>query len=144
MKSIKTKKLDTTIFVVLVFIIAACASYESLYYTDPVCKKQVEKNDSYDYKYKGETYHFHDYDCKQVFEMNPEKFISNDNDTLKKKSSSGEYYIDPVCNMQVDKENSFDYKYNGITYHFDNYDCKKVFEMNPDEFIKPKGDSIKH
>ena len=105
---------------------------------------KVEKNDSYDYKYKGEIYHFHNYDCKQVFEMNPEKFILNKCDSVKKSSASSDYYIDPVCNMKVEKDNSFDYKYKGETYHFDNYDCKKVFEMNPEKFIKNKCDSTKY
>jgi YHS domain-containing protein len=139
----KSRILNGSISGVIIIVLGACVASNPIYYTDLVCNLKVEKSDSYDYKYKGEIYHFHNYDCKQVFEMNPEKFILNKCDSVKKNATSSDYYIDPVCNMKVGKDDSFDYKFKGETYHFDSYDCKKVFEMNPEKFIKNKCDSVK-
>jgi YHS domain-containing protein len=76
--------------------------------------------------------------------MNPEKFILNNCDSIKKDSNSYDYYTDPVCKMKVEKSNSYDYKYKGETYHFDSHDCKMAFETNPEKFIKNNCDSVKH
>ncbi len=45
--------------------------------------------------------------------------------------------IDPVCGMQVN-ENTAQYKteYNGKTYYFCAPGCKKVFESEPERYLK--------
>jgi len=45
--------------------------------TDPVCGMEVNKEKSYDMNYKGKTYYFDSYECKETFKMNPEKFVKN-------------------------------------------------------------------
>ncbi|HXC03602.1 MAG TPA: YHS domain-containing protein [Bacteroidia bacterium] len=46
-------------------------------YLDIVCGMNVEKSEAYTSKYKGVTYYFDTYNCKHVFSMDPDKFISN-------------------------------------------------------------------
>jgi len=52
--------------------------------------------------------------------------------------------IDPICGMQVD-ENTAQYKteYNGNTYYFCASGCKKIFEAEPEKYLKPKTSGIK-
>jgi len=45
--------------------------------TDPVCGTKVNKSESYDLKYKGQTYYFDSYECRETFKMNAEKFVKN-------------------------------------------------------------------
>ena len=42
-----------------------------------VCGMKVDKAEAYTYKYKDTKYYFDNYNCKQTFKMNPEKFINN-------------------------------------------------------------------
>ncbi|HXU25847.1 MAG TPA: YHS domain-containing protein, partial [Bacteroidia bacterium] len=112
------------------------------YYNCQVCNKVVEKSNSYDYKYNGKKYHLDTYDCKTAFKMNPEKFIANSCNIVKSESAYKEFYMDPVCNMKVVKSNSFDYKYKGTFYHFDNVDCKEAFKLNPEKFTGNKCGAI--
>ena len=44
---------------------------------DLVCGTKVKLSESFDYKFGGRVYHFHSYECKQAFKMNPEKFLKN-------------------------------------------------------------------
>ena len=44
---------------------------------DLVCGLKVDKSESYDWKYNGESYYFHSNDCRESFKINPEKFIQN-------------------------------------------------------------------
>ena len=61
-------------------------------------------------------------------------------------SSKTEYAVDLVCGMKVDKSEAYTYKYNKVTYYFDQYACKETFKMNPEKFINnicvPPNDSI--
>ena len=45
-------------------------------YTDLVCGMKVAANEAFSVKYKDKKYYFDSYNCKQSFEMNPEKFIN--------------------------------------------------------------------
>ena len=45
--------------------------------SDLVCGMKVEVSEAYTLNYKGNKYYFDNYDCKQIFKMNPEKFINN-------------------------------------------------------------------
>jgi YHS domain-containing protein len=44
---------------------------------DLVCGKKVDLTESYDLKYAGKVYHFESNECKQAFDINPEKFLAN-------------------------------------------------------------------
>ena len=45
------------------------------YMIDPVCGMKVDKAEAYTSKYKDNKYYFDNYNCKQSFKMNPEKFL---------------------------------------------------------------------
>lgn len=47
------------------------------YAVDIVCGMKVDKAEAYDWKYNGTKYYFDTYSCKEIFKMNPEKFIEN-------------------------------------------------------------------
>ena len=61
---------------------------------------------------------------------------------FKTKTTSPIYYTDLVCNMKVEKSNSYDYKYNGVAYHFDSYTCKETFRKDPEKFINASCNAI--
>lgn len=44
---------------------------------DLVCGKKVKIEESYDFKYAKRVHHFHSYECREAFKMNPEKFMKN-------------------------------------------------------------------
>lgn len=44
---------------------------------DMVCGVKVDLSESYDLKFEGKVYHFHSYECKEAFKMNPKKFLDN-------------------------------------------------------------------
>jgi len=44
---------------------------------DPVCGMKVNKQESYDWKYKDKIHYFDTYECRETFKMNPEKFLKN-------------------------------------------------------------------
>ncbi len=45
--------------------------------------------------------------------------------------------IDPVCGMTVDEKTAqFKMDYKGATYYFCAPGCKKVFEEQPDKYLK--------
>jgi YHS domain-containing protein len=49
-----------------------------------------------------------------------------------------EYAIDPVCNMKIQKSESYKWKYENERYYFDSYTCKQSFMMNPNNFLGDK------
>lgn len=57
------------------FLFKKCVANDSIF--DLVCGRKIDLLNSFDYKYSGRVYHFHSYECKQTFKMEPEKFISN-------------------------------------------------------------------
>lgn len=45
--------------------------------------------------------------------------------------------IDPICGMTVDEKTSqFKTEYKGNTYYFCALGCKKVFEAEPEKYLK--------
>ena len=44
---------------------------------DPVCGMKVNKEESYDWKYKMKSHYFDTYECRETFKTNPEKFLKN-------------------------------------------------------------------
>jgi YHS domain-containing protein len=45
--------------------------------------------------------------------------------------------VDPVCKMDVDEETArFKAEYKGRTYYFCAPGCKKLFEKNPEAYLK--------
>lgn len=57
------------------FLLDQCTS--NMKTTDLVCGMTINKEESYDLKYKGQNYYFDSYECKETFKMNPEKFVKN-------------------------------------------------------------------
>lgn len=46
---------------------------------DPVCKMKVdERSPVATSKYKDKTYYFCTYECKEEFDLNPEKYLDHD------------------------------------------------------------------
>ena len=53
------------------------------------------------------------------------------------KSNKGEKAQDPVCLMEVAKDESAPfYEYEGQTYYFCSENCKEQFRQNPGQYIK--------
>ncbi|HEY6160399.1 MAG TPA: YHS domain-containing protein [Bacteroidia bacterium] len=50
----------------------------------------------------------------------------------------GDFAVDPVCEMKVDKSEAYTYTFNGTEYYFDNYNCKQAFRMNPGKYLENK------
>lgn len=76
----------------ILFTSCSVLSYQektSEFVDDLVCGMKVNKSEAYEWKYKGNKYFFDNYNCKEAFKMNPERFINNPcinpNDTLNKK-----------------------------------------------------------
>jgi YHS domain-containing protein len=46
-----------------------------------------------------------------------------------------EIATDLVCGMAVNCSESYDFKYKGVMYYFDSYDCRDAFKENPDNFV---------
>ncbi len=47
--------------------------------------------------------------------------------------------VDPVCKMEIDKEDAAAEKdYKGTKYYFCSEDCKESFDENPDKFLRQK------
>lgn len=57
------------------FLLAQCTS--NMITTDLVCGMKVNKEESYDLKFKGQNYYFDSYECRETFKSNPEKFVKN-------------------------------------------------------------------
>jgi YHS domain-containing protein len=86
------KSILKSLLLVGAITISGCSILEipaSEYIIDPVCGMKVDKAEAYTWKHKDDKYYFDNYNCKQSFRMNPEKFINNkciiSNDTLIKK-----------------------------------------------------------
>ena len=48
--------------------------------------------------------------------------------------------VDPVCGMMVDPNTApATSEYNGQTYYFCSFGCKKDFDANPDKYLGPNG-----
>ncbi len=77
---------------VIALILPSCSIFDHentpQYAVDLVCGMKVDKREAFDGRYEGKKYYFDSYNCKQSFQMNPEKFINNKsviaNDTISK------------------------------------------------------------
>ena len=45
--------------------------------TDPVCGMKVDKSEAYLYQFNGTEYYFDNYNCKQAFRMDPNRYLEN-------------------------------------------------------------------
>ena len=66
----------------LVNVLTSCTVFKSSsknpeYVIDIVCGMKVDITEAYTYKYNGAKYYFDNYNCKETFKMNPEKFLQN-------------------------------------------------------------------
>ena len=72
----------SAIVLLLANLLTSCTVFQSSskkpqYVTDIVCGMKVDKAEAYIYKYNGNKYYFDNYNCKEAFKMNPEKFLQN-------------------------------------------------------------------
>jgi Cu+-exporting ATPase len=95
---------------------------------DPVCGMKIKKADAKaKHEYNGKTYYFCMEGCKEKFAADPEKYIKKEDDKL----------VCPVSGEKfTKKENSPSSTYNGKTYYFCCVGCKKMFDKNPEKYIK--------
>jgi len=49
-----------------------------------------------------------------------------------------EIAVDPVCGAKVNRSESYEWKYKGMRYHFDSYDCREAFKLDPEKFLLKK------
>lgn len=99
--------------------------------TDPVTGKKIDKGESFDFAYAGKKYYFGSYDSRAAFKLDPQKYLLN-------KCTANMTDVDPVSGRKVNKEESYDYKYNGQVYHFETAETKETFKVNPEKFLKNK------
>ena len=71
--------------------------------------------------------------CKMTHNMG---MPMNDMNNMDNSQSDAMDLIDPVCGMQVDVDNTFTLSYEGTAYYFDSEECLKVFQKNPEKFLK--------
>jgi YHS domain-containing protein len=57
------------------FLLKSCVKDNIM--IDPVCGAKVNKDESYDWKYKEKKHYFDTYECRETFKTNPEKFLKN-------------------------------------------------------------------
>lgn len=50
-------------------------------------------------------------------------------------------FTDPVCGMQTDTSVALTFKYEAKIYYFDAEECLKVFQKNPQQFIKKENNN---
>ena len=87
--------------------------------------------------YQGKTYYFCDKNEKKEFSQNPEKYVSTVDSTQTTSPQYGFKAVCPVCGMKlkVDK-NTPSFIYKGKTYYFMNEEHKKIFEKEPEKYLK--------
>lgn len=45
--------------------------------------------------------------------------------------------VDPVCGMEIDeKESTIQATHSGKTFHFCSEECKRLFEANPQQYVR--------
>lgn len=59
------------------------------------------------------------------------------------KQHKTDVFTDPVCGIQVDTSVALTFNYEAKIYYFDTAECLKVFQNNPQQFIK-KGNTKTH
>jgi len=52
--------------------------------------------------------------------------------------ASDKIATDVVCGMSVNKAESYDWKYKGVKYYFDSFNCRETFKANPESFLLKK------
>ena len=87
--------------------------------------------------YQGKTYYFCDKNEKKEFSANPEKYVSTVDSAQKTSPRFGFEAVCPVCGMKlkVDK-NTSSFIYKGKTYYFMNEAHKKMFEKDPEKYLR--------
>jgi P-type Cu+ transporter len=119
---------------------------------DPICGMTVDPATAAGHdEYKGVTYYFCAQSCLDAFKADPERALTPKAPpvllSLGKRASipvmpphfpppAG--YIDPVCGMTVQAENTAgSYEYDGTTYYFCSPGCLAKFRQNPAAFQLP-------
>lgn len=87
--------------------------------------------------YQGKTYYFCDKNEKKGFSANPGKYVSTVDSTQITSPQYGFEAVCPVCGMKLKVEkNTPSFIYKGKTYYFMNEAHKKMFEKDPEKYLK--------
>ena len=87
--------------------------------------------------YQGKTYYFCDKNEKKEFSRNPQAFVPNADSTLPATPRFGFEAVCSVCGMKLKVEkNTPSLVYKGKTYYFMNEAHKKMFEKDPEKYLK--------
>jgi Cu+-exporting ATPase len=87
--------------------------------------------------YKGKTYYFCDKNEKKEFSENAAEYVSKDDSTQAKSPQYGFEAVCSVCGMKLKVEkNTPSLVYKGKTYYFMNEAHKKMFEKDPEKYLK--------
>ena len=129
---------------------------------DPACGMMVDeaksKAEGLTSVHQGKSYYFDSPQCKQKFDMAPDKYLkkpmhmdsmpdASQQKSMKKSTMKtaidgmpGTSSIDPACGMMVDEAKSkaegLTSVHQGKTYYFDSPQCKQNFDMAPDKYLK--------
>ncbi len=98
--------------------------------TDPVCGMDLKLPDALKLDYEGNIYYFCSQECLTHFKSNPGLFSARV--WVYKKTEVN----DPVCGMDMKKEEAETYRYKEKTYYFCCEECKRKFRKNPDKYLK--------
>jgi Cu+-exporting ATPase len=44
--------------------------------------------------------------------------------------------LDPVCKVAVDESSKYRSEYEGITYYFCSFGCKRIFDFSPEKYAR--------
>ena len=117
---------------------------------DPVCGMKVDPAKAGENRssYGGVIYYFCSGMCKQKFDKSPALYIQRHDRgdmvdmrsfTKRTNGSSETAGLDPVCGMDVDitraRAAGRISEYRGSTYHFCADECKRKFDMNPEQYL---------
>lgn len=90
-------------------------------------------------EYNGIIYYFCSTDCRQKFDSNPDKYISNTVTLNKTAKAEIEWARDPVCRdmIQISDAKAMSL-HKGTTYYFCCPICKREFDKNPTAYSDKK------
>ncbi len=110
----------------------------------PACGREMKKSEATPYKYKGKTYYFCGQSCINEFKKDPEKHLKEYK--MRKmhhhKCMEDMKIKDPVCGMEINKENAKKLTYKGKTYYFCSDSCMNKFKKNPKKYEKKMADMV--
>lgn len=115
-------------------------------YRDPICGMTVTDETAVSIvEWDKKKFGFCAEYCHDLFMKHPEKYAESKTDEVKKETTccssepASKIEKDPVCNMDVNMENSAaESEYNGKQFYFCSSHCKSKFDSEPDAYLENK------